>query len=183
MTPEPEKALVEKAKSDSEAFGRLFDEYYSKIFGYVLRRTGDVEIARDVVSETFLKALKNLWRFRWQGAPFSAWLYRLASNEIPNFFRQKKPVVGLDKLGDPVFSADLFEEIMLAEEKLKEHKEFLEVQKQILLLDQRYQAVISLRFFEKKQIKEIAQILGKSEGTIKSLLHRGLTKLRNQIKA
>lgn len=179
MTLEEEKNLVERAKKDEQVFGLLYDEYYSRIFGYVLRRTADLDVAQDVVSETFLKALKNLGKFRWQNIAFGSWLYRIASNEIVNFFRKRKPTIPLDKISDPASAGDHLQGIIQAQEKLAEHQDFLAVQKQISGLDTKYQEVISLRFFEKKQIKEIAQILGKNEGTIKSLLHRGLEKLRN----
>ena len=64
MNLEEEKRLVREAKTDPEAFGRLYDQYYSKIFGYVLKRTGNLEISKDIVSETFIKALKNINKFK-----------------------------------------------------------------------------------------------------------------------
>jgi RNA polymerase sigma-70 factor (ECF subfamily) len=67
--------LVEDARRDPEAFGKLFEEYYPKILRYTMYRTGNTEAARDITSETFFKALKNLWKFRWIGTTFSAWLY------------------------------------------------------------------------------------------------------------
>lgn len=185
MTIEEEKELVEKAEKDAEAFGRLYDEYYPRIFGYVLRRTANLEIAQDVVSETFLKALKNLGRFKWIGAfrsnsSFGAWLYRIAANEIVNFYRRKKPTVSLEIISDPPSDQNVLEEISLAEDELKKHAEFLAIQKEILLLPEKYQEVLALRFFEKKQIKEITEILGKNEGTVKSLIHRGLEKIKSK---
>lgn len=186
MDSQEEKELVEKAKKDLEAFGRLYDEYYSRIFGYVLRRTANLEMAQDVVSETFLKALKNLGRFEWalgfrSNSSFGAWLYRIAANEIVNFWRRKKPTISLEVVSDPPSDQNVLEEISLAEDELKKHAEFLAIQKEILLLPEKYQEVLALRFFEGKQIKEIAEILAKNEGTVKSLLHRGLKRLRDRL--
>lgn len=178
MTLEEEKKLIQMARRDPQAFARLYDENYPRIFSYVLKRTADLDLAQDVVSETFVKALDNLWRFRWQNVSFASWLYRIAGNEIVNAWRKKKPVASLAALADPPFEKDLLGEIMEAQARLADHQEFLNLQKQIRSLDTKYQAVIVLRFFEKKQLKEIAEILGKSEGTVKSLLHRGLKKLR-----
>jgi RNA polymerase sigma-70 factor (ECF subfamily) len=79
MNVEQERELVERAKSNREAFGELYDQYYSRIFGYVLKRTANIEVAEDVTSEVFFKALKNLRQFRWRGVPFSSWLYRIAN--------------------------------------------------------------------------------------------------------
>jgi RNA polymerase sigma-70 factor (ECF subfamily) len=181
MNLEEEKKLIEKAKKDPEAFGELYDIYYSKIFGYILKRVADVDVAKDIVSETFLKALKNLWKFRWRNVSFSAWLYRIASNEIVNFFRKKKPAISIDKIAEPFSTSNPVEEIIEAQESLKRHNDFLFFQKEITKLSFKYQEVITLRFFEKKQIKEIAEILGKKEGTIKSLLHRGIKELAKML--
>jgi len=182
MNLEEEKELVEKAKRDPEAFDQLYGQYYSKIFGYILKRVANFEIAQDITSETFFKALKNLWKFKWKNISFSFWLYRIASNEIANFFRKKKyRTIILEKIPEPISSHNPLTEIIEAQEKLKEHKDFLILQEKISKLPIKYQEVITLRFFEKKKIKEIAEILGKREGTIKSLLHRGLEKLRREV--
>ena len=75
MDPNREKELIEQTKSDPEAFGVFFDEYYTGIFGYVLRRTASVEVARDVAAETFSeKAFRSLSGFRWKNIPMSSWL-------------------------------------------------------------------------------------------------------------
>jgi len=181
---EREKELIKRAKKDPKIFGRLYDENYPKIFGYILKRVANLEIAQDITSETFLKALKNLWQFRWRNISFSSWLYRIASNEIANFFRKNKnKVASLEKVLEPISTHNPLTEIIKAQEKLKEHKDFLALQEKILQLPLKYQEVICLRFFEKKKIREIAEILGKKEGTIKSLLHRGLEKLREKFNA
>jgi RNA polymerase sigma-70 factor (ECF subfamily) len=91
MNVEQERELVERAKNNTEAFGELYDRYYSQIFGYVLKRTASIEVTQDVTSEVFFKALKNLRQFRWRGVPFSSWLYRIATNEIANYFTKNKP--------------------------------------------------------------------------------------------
>jgi len=181
MDLEQEKALVERAQEDTEAFGELYDEYYSPIFGYVLKRTASIDAAQDVTSEVFFKALKNLGQFRWRGVPFSSWLYRIAGNEIVNHFRKSKHgQVSLEKAGDAISVADpsTEAEFLKAEVELIRHEEYLALHESISRLPLKYQEVITLRYFEEKQLKEIGEILGKKEGTIKSLLHRGLEKLR-----
>lgn len=184
MDLEDERKLIEKAKKDPEAFSKLYDEYYSQIFGYILKRVANLDITQDICSETFLKVLKNLWKFRWQNVPFSSWLYRIANNEIANFFRKRKyKSVSLEKISEPVEFSNPFSETLKAEEELKKYQDFLRIQKEISKLKIKYQEVIVLRFFEKKEIREIAQILGKKEGTIKSLLHRGLETLKKKFNA
>lgn len=179
-----EKELVRQAQKAPDAFAQLYDQYYPRIFGYVLRRSANLEAAQDITSETFLKALGKLWQFQWRNVSFSSWLYKIATNEVKQYFRKAeyKKSVSLEELQEQGFELlsphDPENELIEAQEKLEQHQEFLEVQQRIVRLPDKYQEVITLRFFEKKQIKEIAEILGKREGTIKSLLHRAVEKLR-----
>ena len=179
-----EKKLVRQAQKAPDAFAKLYDQYYPKIFGYVLRRTANLEAAEDITSETFLKALGKLWQFRWRNVPFSSWLYRIATNEINQYFRKSeyKKSISMEELQEQGFELisphDPESELIEAQEKLKQYQDFLEIQEKIVGLPAKYQEVIALRFFEQKQIKEITEILGKKEGTIKSLLHRAVEKLR-----
>ena len=181
MDLEQEKVLVERAKNDTGAFVELYDWYYPKIFGYVLRRTANIEIAQDVTSEVFFKALKNLGQFRWRDIPFSSWLYRIATHEIANYFRKSKHrQFYLEEISNAISISNRSAETELleAEAELKRHEEFLALHENISKLPVKYQEVITLRFFKNKQLKEIGEILGRREGTVKSLLHRGLEKLR-----
>lgn len=177
-----DRDLVQRAQADPEAFGAIFDAYYARILKYCVHRSGDVELGRDLASLVFLRAMQQLWRYRWQGIPLSAWLYRIANNEIVSHFRKRRPI-SLDALleeqglevGD---SHDLRQEFLEAEQEMARHAQFLSVRAALETLPTYYQEAIALRFFEEKSILEIAQILGKREGTIKSLLSRGLAKLR-----
>jgi RNA polymerase sigma-70 factor (ECF subfamily) len=182
MNLENEKELVEKAKKDPQAFSKIYDFYYPQIFGYVLKRVVDVEVARDITSETFFKCLKNIEKFKWRGTSFSSWLYKIASNEIVNFFRKGKyKPVSFEKISEPSSLSNPSQEIIEAEEKMKKEEEFLELHQKIKKLPQIYQEVIVLKFFEKKKTKEIAEILGKSEGAVKSLVHRAIERLRKMM--
>jgi RNA polymerase sigma-70 factor (ECF subfamily) len=179
-----EKELVRQAQKSPDAFATLYDHYYPRIFGYILRRTANLEVAQDITSETFLKALGKLWQFRWRSISFSSWLYKIASNEINQYYRRAeyRKSISMEELQEHGFEFtsphDPEGELMEAQEKLKQHQDFLDIQAKIVRLPAKYQEVITLRFFEKKQIKEIAEILGKREGTIKSLLHRAVERLR-----
>jgi len=179
-----EKELVRQAQKAPDAFAKLYDQYYPKIFGYVLRRTANLEAAQDITSETFFNALRKLWQFRWRNVSFSSWLYKIATNEINQYFRKAeyKKSLSLEELQEqgfePISTDDPESELIEAQEQLKQYQDFLEIRVKIVRLPAKYQEVIALRFFEQKQIKEIAEILGKKEGTIKSLLHRAMEQLR-----
>ena len=189
MDLQSEKELVDRARrGDPDAFGALFDEYYQKIFGYIVKRVGVVAVAEDIVSEVFYKAQKGLWRFAWQNVPFSAWLYRIATNEINGYFRKGtfRRSISLDALieGNDFEVADandLIRELENAEEALERHASFLVIQKEIAKLPIKYQEVVTLRFFEDKKVGDIATILNKKEGTVKSLLSRAVGQLRDSL--
>ncbi len=181
---ESEQALIERAKTDPQAFGTLFDRHYPPIFGYVLRRVSRWNDAQDITAETFLKARGALWRYRWTGVPLSAWLYRIATNEIGIYFRRaRRAPLSLDQLMEesgyePANAEQLNAERRAAEAQLDREAEFAVVCSKITALPLRYQNVVALRFFEDKSVKEIAQILATREGTVKSLLSRGLRRLK-----
>ncbi len=189
MNVPEEQKLIATAQKDPEAFAEIYNQYYPRIFGYVLKRTANLEAAQDITAETFFKALRKLWQFHWRNVPFSAWLYKIATNETNQYFRKGKHYVSaslnnlIERGYEPISVQTPETEYQEAEEQLQQHRDFLACQEKIATLDIKYQEVISLRFFEQKQLKEIGQILGKSEGTVKSLLHRGLEKLRVMMNA
>ena len=180
-----DKKLLEEIRKEPSKFGLIFDEYYPAIFGYIFRRVADYDIARDIASESFLKAFLNISLFKWKGIPMLSWLYRIASNECLLYFRNRKYQPGsLDKMissrfWDAVDPSTTLEEKSIVEKELQYHKDFIAVQEKLMRLPVPYQEVLSLRYFEEMSIKEIAMILDKKEGTIKSLLSRGIEKLRN----
>jgi RNA polymerase sigma-70 factor, ECF subfamily len=172
--------------NDPQAFGRIYDVFYPKIFGYAFRRMGDYDIARDVAAETFLKAFLNVKKYRFEGHSISAWLYKIATNEINLFFRNQKYRPDLfGQLSDEMLSdrelMTVFEkERMDTERQMEEYEAFTDVQNHLKKLDVKYQEVIALKYFEEKTLLEISAILDKPEGTVKSLLSRGLEQLRQK---
>lgn len=178
-----EKLFLEKVKKKPELFGRIFDEYYKTIFNYIFRRIADYDISRDIAADTFLKAYLKIHSFVWKDISILTWLYRIATNEVNYFYRKNKS----ENLSLETFSYQaerLFEfedyktEKQHLENELKLNDDFAKVQRSLKKLNIKYQEVLSLRFFEKKPIIEIAEILDKKEGTIKSLLSRGIEKLK-----
>lgn len=180
-----EKELLKRISTDPQAFSIVYDQHYNSIFAYVFRRIGHYETARDIAAETFLKAFQHIGSFQWKSVPLSAWLFRIASNEINGYLRKRKykPTYLEDSSMRFYLSYEegIETEKASLEKAFRENEEFVTVQQQLLKLDIKYQEVIALRFFENKPTKEIAAILGKNEGTVKSLLSRGLDKLRQAV--
>lgn len=185
MNPAEQKDLLEQCRKNPEAFGQVFDAWYPPIFAYAYRRTADYDLAKDVAAETFLKAFLKIKSFRWRGISISAWLYRIATNELNQYYRRNKykPQSLQQLLENPQMEkllhteADNEREIIASE--LKAFDDYNRIRACLPKLDIKYQEVIALRYFEQKSNSEISEILDKNEGTIKSLLSRGLEKLRN----
>ncbi|MGA2367160.1 MAG: RNA polymerase sigma factor [Dehalococcoidia bacterium] len=177
-----EEELVKRAQHSREAFGELYELHYQRIFNYAVKRTGNVQIALDITSVTFLKAFSQIKKYRWRDIPFAAWLYRIAGNEINDHFRREgRRPASIEQIAELADTTDYIDEINQAEEELSRHQEFLLLRQKLAELPPMYQEVIVLKFFEKKKIREMVKILGKKEGTIKSLIHRGLEKLKEKM--
>jgi RNA polymerase sigma-70 factor, ECF subfamily len=164
-----ERLLVEAAQKDPARFADLYELNFERVYAYVARRVGDRNLAEDLTSDVFHKALAHLPNFDWRGVPFVAWLLRIASNVVADQWkRQSKEVVE-----DPAeASSDIdMEEV--------QHRARLFRMVEKLPADQR--RVIGMRFAEGKGIREIAREIGRTEGAVKQLQFRGLQTLRTQL--
>jgi RNA polymerase sigma-70 factor (ECF subfamily) len=177
-----QKALVERAKTETDAFGEIFDTYYAPMHSYCVYRCGNLSDADEVVSNIFYKVLGALPRYRWTGVPLDAWLYRIAANEVANYYRSHKYTVYIenDELWESELPAseDVSAYAIESERAKARMVQYRMVKNALGTLPPKYQEVIALRFNEDKKMVEIAEILGKPEGTVRSLLSRALTKLR-----
>ena len=166
-----ERRLVEAAQQDPARFGDLYELHFDRVYGYVSRRLGDRDAAQDVTAETFHHALANLRHFEWRGAPFGAWLMRIASNAITDRWRRQSRESGQSSEIEAVSKDPSPEEV--------QHRAHLFALVRTLPEDQR--RVIEMRFAEEKSVREIASALGKTEGAIKQLQFRGVQKLREEV--
>jgi RNA polymerase sigma-70 factor, ECF subfamily len=178
MTDRDEALEIKAAQEDPSAFAVLYERYVDRIYSYIYHRVGNVYEAEDLTSRTFFRALSHLDSYVDKGYPFSAWLYRIAHNLIANWYRDRgrKPVVSLETLviGSPP------EEHPETVTQGEEDKRFL--QEVIDEIDPLRQELLVLKFAEGLSNAEIGQILGRSEGAIKSLYHRTLLQLRKQMR-
>jgi RNA polymerase sigma-70 factor (ECF subfamily) len=172
-----ESLLIEQAKSDPGAFGLLYENYLQKIYNYVYYRTGNHHDAEDLTAKTFQRAMKHISRYEQRGVPFSAWLYRIAHNVVANWHRDqsRRKVVALDELV-------LYQRWQQSPEGLvEENEEKRELLKAIRRLPADRQQLLILKFVEGMSNEATGQIMGRSEGAIKSLYHRTLLALRKEI--
>ena len=161
-----ERTLIEAAQADPACFVELYDRCFHRVYAFVSRRAGNRAIAEDVTSEVFEQALANIRKFEWRGAPFLAWLLRIASNALADRWRQS----ARDSSESPPDVPDAREM-----EDLERRAMLLQLVER-LPGDQR--RVIELRFGEERSLRDIAHALERSEGAVTQLQLRALEYLR-----
>ena len=168
------RRLVERAvDGDFEAFGEIYSIYLDRIYRYVVYQVDDKMIAEDLTEETFIKAWEAIGKYKWKGQPFSAWLYRIAHNQVIDYFRTTRRDLTLKE----ELPAEAAEPEQEAEEKLRQQ----ELIKAISYLPAQQKQVIILKFIEGLENPEIAQIMRKSQGAIRVMQMRALAALRQKL--
>jgi len=167
-----EKELVERAQHhNQEAFAQLYEEHFDKIYRYITLKIGNETEAEDMTQQVFLNALQSISSFKWKGVPFSAWLFRIAHNQVVDYFRKKnRTAVPLDES----LAKDDNNPQLIVEQKL-DIEQLLLATKQ---LTEAQREVISLRFAGELPIAQVAKAMGKSQGAVKALQHSGIVALR-----
>ena len=173
-----DRRLVAEAKKNRNAFAVIYEKYFEKIYVFVYKRLGDEDAAGDVTQEAMLKAMHNISKYEDRGIPFTAWLYRIASNEVNLFFRAKKKNFTVEieekhvrnilddcKMGDSMSLED--------QEKLVEALNKMEPE---------HAEIVDLRFFMQYSFKEIADFYNITEANAKMRLYRILDKVKKDWK-
>jgi RNA polymerase sigma-70 factor, ECF subfamily len=182
MSSEEEHDLIVRAKMDAEAFGDLYQRYVTRIYNYHYRHTSNRSDAEDLTSRTFYRALRSLHSYRETGAPFQAWLFRIAHNLVVNWYRDhaNHPTVSMDgddylSLRSQMAQANSADgpEAALANTELR-----TVLVQAISRLPEDRKTLIILKFVEEMTNVEIGEVLGRTEGAIKALYHRTLITLR-----
>ncbi|MDE3168999.1 MAG: sigma-70 family RNA polymerase sigma factor [Acidobacteriota bacterium] len=167
-----ERLLIEAAQNDPRRFSDIYEANFERVYAFIARRVRDRADAEDLTAEVFHQALASLNRFEWRGAPFSAWLYRIASNAIADRWQRAERERGASGSDDPPDSSSANS----PEESEKRARLFRLVAD--LPPDQR--CVIEMRFTAGKSIAEIARELGRTDGAVKQLQFRAIRALRAQ---
>jgi len=179
--PEPEynedDVLALASNGDKDAFGMLYEHYTERIFNYVYYRTGNIHDAEDLTARVFQRAMGHIRDYTDRGVPFSAWLYRIAHNLVANWHRDRsrKQEIPLDDLPILPAKGDHPEAALVHTE---EQDALLRL---IRRLPPERQNLLILKFVENMSNAEIGQVMGRSEGAVKSLYHRTLLSLRDEI--
>jgi len=168
-----EKALIEAAQENPGRFAELYELHFERVYAYIARRVGERSAAEELTSHVFQQALANLKNFKWRGAPFAAWLFRIAANSIAD--RAHRIARESSREAPELGVSSGFEVELEKVETLGRIYRFVEQ----LPWDQQH--VVRSRFAEEKSIREIANELSRSEGAVKQLQFRALKTLRARL--
>lgn len=172
---EEEWLEVQAAQEKPAKFRTLYNRYHEPIFRFIYKRTVDESLSADLTSQVFLKAMQKLHTYTFKGVPFSAWLFRIASNEVAQYYRKqnKNRVVTLeDRMTEDI--VEEYEDVSLVEVNIQVLKEVIQTLKpeEVTLME--------LRFFEKRPFKEVADILDITENNAKVKVYRLLQKMKKR---
>lgn len=169
--PHLESLQIEDAKKDPKCFEPLYKKYYERILRFVYKRMENLDDTREITSWVFIKALSNIGKYNHRGHPFSSWLYRIALNEIAQFYRNagKMRVVSLDSVGMSRLTDEAEKSMQNLGSVLAKALQYLN-EEEVLLLE--------LRFFEDRAFAEVGQILQITENNAKVKTYRVIDKLR-----
>lgn len=162
-------------EGDRSSFAALYERFFDQIYRYVSFKTGSASEAEDITGEVFVRMLESIHKFKWQGHPFSSWLFRIAHNLVVDHFRRKgkRNIVSLDNTTTHVEAAAVD-----IDGHIDTELSMGEVRNAMVGLTDLQKEVISLRFAAGLSVAETAQAIGKRENAVKALQHAGLKKLR-----
>ncbi len=172
-----DRELVALAKDDAEAFGELYARYVKKMYSYIFHRTGNTQDAEDLTAKVFIRAYSHIGNYVDRGAPFQAWLYRIAHNLVANWHRDqaRRKIIALDDYVAHSLQSEAPERLA---EDVEERDQLME---SVRRLPEERQQLLLLKFIEQLSNAEIGEIMGRTEGAIKSLYHRTLLALRDDM--
>ena len=169
-------SLVARSKAgDADAFGAIYDRFQPEIVRYLTYRTRSAEVAEDLAQQVFLKAWQAIPRFEDRGVPFKAWLYRMAHNQMVDYFRTRRPTTDLEGVELPE-EAEAEQRVLVREtnDRLRDAMD---------RLSEDHREVLTLRFLLEKSAREAGEVMGRKEVTIRGLQMRALQALRREIEA
>jgi RNA polymerase sigma-70 factor (ECF subfamily) len=169
--------LIAEAKKDKEAFGALYERYVTKIYNYIYYRTSNHQDAEDLTAKVFYRALNHIENYVDRGVPFQAWLYRIAHNLVANFHRNqgRRKIIPLDDYVAHTLRGEA------PDQQAEQSEEREALMRAIRHLPEERQQLLLLKFIEQKSNAEIGDIMGRTEGAVKSLYHRTLLALRDTL--
>lgn len=180
LNPKVQQSIIEEFKSDPEVFEKVYNFYYERILKYLLKRTMSAEIAYDLTAETFIKAFESFHKFKWTGVSIKVWLYRIAINNLKNYRRKPEmsPLTDAHE-GHEDLVISVKAELKELDKALFGDDELSKLSDAMATLKPDHQNVISLYYFSGLSQQEIALAINRSVSSVKSLMHRAMSNLKN----
>jgi len=175
---EAEKLLITEAQQNPASFDKLYHLYFDKIYNFLLSRCSQKELAEDITSQTFLKALEKIDNFHWRNISFGSWLFRIAINNLNSYYRKNKRIVliedeNLIQITDGDNQTEILQNRLEKEQNLKLLYKLIKNH-----LSEKEQNLINLKYFQGKSYQEIAEILNISVNKVGVSLHRIINKMK-----
>lgn len=175
FTEDTVQEMVSASQRDIARFEALYRHFYPLIAGFLFKRCGNSSDASDLAQQVFIKAMLNIQGYRFKGVPFAAWLFRIAINELNLFHRQRGRLAVIEI--EPEHLREFSEEV-----DVQDHELLLEKLEQLLAtLNTDDRLLIEMRFFEKRDFKEIALLMNMNEPAVKMKCYRLLEKLKSRL--
>ena len=171
-----DEILAQALQGDKDAFGLIYERHVDRIYSYIFYRTGNVNDAEDLTARVFQRAMHHIINYTDRGVPFSAWLYRIAHNLVANWHRDRSRRQEIPLSDAPLVAKGDHPESALV--RTEEEESLLRI---IRGLPGDRQQLLILKFVEHLSNAEIGEIMGRSEGAVKSLYHRTLLTLRDEV--
>jgi RNA polymerase sigma-70 factor (ECF subfamily) len=168
ITPE----IIQRAQQgDKAALSMIYQAHVEQIHRYIAYRVGSDQDAEDLTAEVFVRMVEGIGSYRITGAPFEAWLYRIAATRVADFYRKRKRTTQVELMDNIMSDGPPLEENLLV------NQETAELRQAVRQLQEEEQTILVLRFVERKSHQEVADLLNKTVSAVKSTQHRALTKL------
>jgi len=174
-----DRELVKLAKEDKGAFGELYERYMPKMYNYIYYRTSNQHDAEDLTARVFFRAMSHIGGYVDKGLPFQAWLYRIAHNLVANWHRDqgRRKIIALDDYVTHSLKSEAPDRLA---EELDEREQLMQA---VHRLPEDRQQLLLLKFIDQLSNAEIGEIMSRTEGAVKSLYHRTLLALRDELQA
>lgn len=169
-----ERTWVAAAQVDRQAFAPLYERYLTAVYRYLVQRASDGDVAEELTAATFGRALDSLDRYAGKGS-FAAWLFGIARHTAQDYYRRKRPSIAME-----FAAANLVDPTPSPESQFMDDEQARGLRRLIGELPASQQEVLALYFFAELRIREVADVLGRSEGSVRMLMHRAILDLRGR---
>jgi|ERR1700682_4151348 len=172
---ESEAQLIEKARVDPAAFGILYDRHVQRVYRFVYSRVRERSLAEDITEDVFFNALRAMATYRYSGASFCSWLYRIAANAVTSHYRRARNEIDLEAVTGLADASDSVLDAVVRRDRSRQ------IWQAIHRLPSRQREAMRLKFSADLSLEDVGRVMGTSPGAVKLLIYRAVQELRREI--